>query len=73
MVKSLTKDITPLEGGIGFAVKLTKESDFVGKAALVKQKEEGLKRRIVAIELTGRVFLVTVTKSSQRTMRKSVK
>ena len=54
MVKSLQKILSPLEAGIGFAVKVTKESDFIGKEALAKQKEEGLKRKIVAIELTGR-------------------
>ena len=52
--QELTKDISPLEAGIGFAVKVTKESDFIGKEALAKQKEEGVKRKIVAIELTGR-------------------
>ena len=46
MVKSLQKILTPLEAGIGFAVKVTKESDFIGKEALAKQKEEGVKRKI---------------------------
>ena len=41
--QELTKDISPLEAGIGFAVKVTKESDFIGKEALAKQKEEGVK------------------------------
>ena len=52
--QELSKDINPLEAGIGFAVKLTKEADFIGKEALVKQKEEGLKRKVVGIVLTGR-------------------
>ena len=41
MVKSLSPDITPLEAGIGFAVKLNKEDDFIGKAVLTEQKENG--------------------------------
>lgn len=49
--QELTKDISPLEGGIGFAVKTDKEADFIGKAALKKQKEEGLKRKLVGIEM----------------------
>ncbi|MCF6137878.1 glycine cleavage system aminomethyltransferase GcvT [Pseudalkalibacillus berkeleyi] len=49
--QELTADISPLEAGIGFAVKLKKESDFIGKEALVKQKEEGLKRKLVGIEM----------------------
>ncbi|WP_428908132.1 glycine cleavage system aminomethyltransferase GcvT [Niallia sp. Krafla_26] len=52
--QELSKDISPLEAGIGFAVKVNKESDFLGKEALTKQKEEGVKRRIVGIEVTGR-------------------
>ena len=46
----LSEEITPLEAGLGFFVKLDKE-DFIGKEALVKQKEEGLARKIVAFEL----------------------
>ncbi|MDG0963381.1 glycine cleavage T C-terminal barrel domain-containing protein, partial [Bacillus paranthracis] len=47
----LTKDISPLEGGIGFAVKTDKEANFIGKEALKKQKEEGPKRKLVGIEM----------------------
>ncbi len=47
----LSKEITPLEAGFGFFVKFTEE-DFIGKAALKKQKEEGLERKIVGFELT---------------------
>lgn len=49
----IDKDITPLEAGLGFFVKLNKES-FIGKDALVKQKEEGLKRKIVGFEMIDR-------------------
>jgi len=41
---------TPLEAGLGFVVKLQKE-DFIGKAALQKQKEEGTKRKRVGMVL----------------------
>ncbi len=51
----LTDDITPLEAGLGMFVKLDKES-FIGKDALVKQKQEGLTRKIVGIELSGRAI-----------------
>jgi glycine cleavage system T protein (aminomethyltransferase) len=44
---------TPLESGLGWTVKLDK-SDFVGKVALVKQKAQGLLRRLVGIEAEGR-------------------
>lgn len=49
--QELSQDITPLEAGIGFAVKLQKESDFIGKAALQSQKEAGLPRKIVGVEM----------------------
>jgi aminomethyltransferase len=45
-------DHTPLEAGLGWIVKLDKQ-DFVGKAALVKQKTEGVRRKLVGFELTG--------------------
>ncbi|NKE30348.1 glycine cleavage system aminomethyltransferase GcvT, partial [Mycobacterium tuberculosis] len=49
----ISKDITPLEAGLGFFVKLNKES-FIGKEALVRQKEEGLKRKLVGFEMKER-------------------
>ncbi|WLD92035.1 glycine cleavage system aminomethyltransferase GcvT [Alkalihalobacillus sp. AL-G] len=49
--QELTAEISPLEAGIGFAVKLKKEADFIGKEALKQQKEEGLKRKLVGIEM----------------------
>jgi len=42
--------ISPLEAGLGFAVKLDKV-DFIGKDALVSQKQNGLPRKMVGIEL----------------------
>jgi 4-methylaminobutanoate oxidase (formaldehyde-forming) len=39
---------TPLEVGLGFAVDFDKPNDFIGKDALLRQKEEGiLKHRLV--------------------------
>lgn len=49
--QELTKDITPLEAGIGFVVKLKKDMDFNGKSALAKQKEAGVPRKSVGIEM----------------------
>lgn len=46
----LSKDITPLEAGLGIFVKLDKEN-FIGKAALKAQKEAGLKRKTVGFEM----------------------
>src|SRR5512140_3809402 len=41
---------TPLEAGRGWIVKLDK-ADFIGKAALVKQKADGIRRKLVGFEL----------------------
>jgi aminomethyltransferase len=46
----LTKDITPLEAGYSFAVKL-EASDFIGKEVLVAQKAAKTTRRIVGLEM----------------------
>ncbi|PKK39575.1 Aminomethyltransferase (glycine cleavage system T protein) [Clostridiaceae bacterium JG1575] len=48
--QEMSQDITPLEAGYGYFVKLDKE-DFIGKDALKKQKEEGLKRKVVGFEM----------------------
>lgn len=50
----LADDITPLEAGLGMFVKLDK--DFIGRDALVAQKNEGLKRKIVGIELKDKAI-----------------
>lgn len=46
----LSSEITPLEAGLGFFVKLNKDN-FIGKEVLVKQKSEGLKRKTVGFEI----------------------
>lgn len=52
--QELSAEISPLEAGIGFAVKLNKESDFIGKEALLQQKENGLTRKLIGIEMIDR-------------------
>lgn len=47
----MNDDVSPLEAGISWATKLDK-GDFVGRAALIEQKEKGLKRKIVAFKMT---------------------
>lgn len=49
--QELTKEITPIEAGIGFAVKVDKEADFFGKEKLAEQKEKGLQKKIVGLEM----------------------
>ncbi len=49
----MDKTTTPLEVGLGWTVKLDKET-FVGADALRRQKAEGLSRRLVGFVLDGR-------------------
>lgn len=48
----LSEEITPIEASLSMFVKLDKP-EFIGKEALAKQKAEGVKRRIVGLELEG--------------------
>lgn len=48
----LADDISPIEASLSMFVKLDKP-EFIGKEALAKQKAEGVKRRIVGLELEG--------------------
>ncbi|HLA98489.1 MAG TPA: FAD-dependent oxidoreductase [Anaerolineales bacterium] len=46
----ISPDYTPYEAGLGFAVKLDK-GDFIGREALVNQKQAGLKRKLCCLAL----------------------
>ncbi len=46
---------TPLEASLGWLVKF-KKGDFVGRDALVRQKEEGVKRKLVGFTTSERAF-----------------
>ena len=49
----LHASINPLEANLGWIVKLDK-GDFIGRDALVRQKEKGLSRKLVGFEMQGR-------------------
>ncbi len=51
----IDEDTTPLEAGLGWTVKLDK-GDFIGQAALLKQKEEGVGRKLCGFVLKQRGF-----------------
>lgn len=50
----MSEEINPLEAGLKFFVKLDKEEDYIGKEALNKIWDGGLKRKSVGFELLGR-------------------
>jgi glycine cleavage system T protein len=47
----ITPDDSPLEAGLGFAVAWNKRDGFIGKGALVRQREMGVSRRLVQLAL----------------------
>jgi len=46
----LNSETSPLEARLAWSVKLEKEADFIGKEALIKQKQEGLKKRLIGLK-----------------------
>jgi len=53
----ITPDYTPYEAGLGFAVSLKKQSDFIGRAALEKAKAAGPRRKLVTLVVDADVQL----------------
>jgi aminomethyltransferase len=49
----ITAEITPLQAGLGWIVKLAK-GDFIGREALAKERAEGIKRRLIGLEMIDR-------------------
>ena len=50
----LTEEISPIMAGLGIFVKLDKA--FIGRDALLKQKEEGVAKKLVGIELADKAI-----------------
>ena len=49
--QDLRHDDTPLEAGLGFTCKLKRDTPFLGREALEKQKAEGLSKRLVCFTI----------------------
>ncbi len=47
----ITDEDTPLEAGLGFAVKWDKPGGFIGREALLRQKQTGVRKRLVQFKL----------------------
>ena len=52
----LSDEITPVEAGLGMFVKVKDKEEFIGKEAIVAQKEAGITRKIVGIELQDKAI-----------------
>lgn len=51
----LSEEISPIMAGLGFFVKIDKE-EFIGKEACAQQKAEGVKRKLVGLELKDKAI-----------------
>ncbi|WP_026700278.1 glycine cleavage system aminomethyltransferase GcvT [Salibacterium aidingense] len=49
--QEIDETISPLEAGLGFAVKLQKDSPFIGKEALEEEKAGGPARRLIGLKM----------------------
>ncbi len=47
----ITDEDTPLQAGLGFAVAWHKAGGFIGREALLRQREQGIRRRLVVLTL----------------------
>jgi aminomethyltransferase len=50
----MDEEHTPLEAGLGWIVKLDKPGGFIGSDALIRQKQQGLMRKLAGFKLTGK-------------------
>jgi aminomethyltransferase len=52
--QDIDETTTPLEAGLGWLVHLDSKGDFIGRSVLERQKQEGVKRKLVGIQMQGR-------------------
>ncbi|WP_347278058.1 glycine cleavage system aminomethyltransferase GcvT [Alkalinema sp. FACHB-956] len=52
--QDINDETTPLEAGLGWLVHLDRKGEFIGRSVLEQQKAEGVKKRLMALQLEGR-------------------
>lgn len=52
--QDIDETTTPLEAGLGWLVHLDSKGDFIGRSALEQQKQAGVQRRLVGLQMQGR-------------------
>ena len=65
----LTPDHTPLEAGLGWAVKLQKDINFIGRDALISQHKKPLSKRLVGVSVENKLTLLgreTILRNGER-------
>ncbi len=54
--QDMDESTTPLEAGLGWLIHWAEVTDFVGRSPLLSQKEQGIKRKLVGLEMQGRAI-----------------
>jgi aminomethyltransferase len=52
--QDISDSTTPLEAGLGWVVHLDTKGDFIGRDVLMRQKAEGVDRKLVGLHMDGR-------------------
>jgi aminomethyltransferase len=52
--QDIDETTTPLEAGLGWLVHLDTKGDFIGRSTLEQQKQQGVQKRLVGLEMQGR-------------------
>lgn len=52
--QDINETTTPLEAGLGWLVHLDTKGDFIGRSILEDQKQNGVKKRLVGLQMQGR-------------------
>lgn len=52
--QDMDETTTPLEASLGWLLTLPEQVDFIGAVALATQRQQGIKRRLVGLEMLGR-------------------
>jgi aminomethyltransferase len=55
--QDMDEDVTPLESGLAWTVPMRTDRAFIGRAALERQREQGLQRKLFGLVLEGRGVL----------------
>lgn len=50
----INDETSPIEAGLGWITKFSRQKDFIGKAMLLKQKEEGVERKLKGFVMLDR-------------------
>lgn len=53
----MDESVTPLQSGMGWTISFSEDRDFIGKAALLAQKEQGVPSKLVGLVLEQRGVL----------------